>query len=79
MADRREGLLAEIEAGVHDDKVSLASLLQKCISLGRRSGSEELREWARQELHGYDVKNPTRTGSADRLPNFSLSSFTRCS
>jgi hypothetical protein len=56
MTDRRDGLLAEIVAGVHDDTVSLASLLQKCVLLGRRTGSEKLREWARQELHGYDGK-----------------------
>ena len=57
MTNKREGLLGEIEAGVHDDTVSLASLLQKCVILGKRSGSDELREWARQELHGYDGTN----------------------
>jgi hypothetical protein len=47
------GLLAAIEAGVHDDSVILSSLLQKCILLGKRSGSAELRDWASRELNGY--------------------------
>jgi hypothetical protein len=33
---------------------STASLLQKCILLGGQVGSERLRDWARQELKGYD-------------------------
>jgi hypothetical protein len=53
MSHKRESLLAQIEAGVLDDSVSVASLLQKCIVLGGRSGSEKMRDWARQELNGY--------------------------
>jgi len=36
MAQKRGGLLAQIEAGVLDDTVPLSSLLQKCIVLGGR-------------------------------------------
>ncbi|MFI5896600.1 hypothetical protein ACIA5D_41525 [Actinoplanes sp. NPDC051513] len=54
MSRKRESLLAQIEAGVVDDNVSLASLMQKCIILGGQAGSEKMRDWARQELSGYD-------------------------
>jgi len=47
-----KGLLAQIEAGVLDDE-PLPSLLQKCIVLGGRAGSEKMRDWARRELNGY--------------------------
>jgi hypothetical protein len=53
VAHKREGLLAQIEAGVLDDRVSLSSLLQKCIVLGGQAGSEKMRDWARGELNGY--------------------------
>ena len=53
MAHKREGLLAQIEAGVLDDGVPLSSLLQKCIVLGGQAGSEKMRDWARRELNGY--------------------------
>jgi hypothetical protein len=53
MAPKRAGLLAQIEAGVLDDTVPLSSLLQKCIVLGGKAGSDKLRAWARQELNGY--------------------------
>ncbi|MBF9134762.1 hypothetical protein I0C86_38415 [Plantactinospora sp. S1510] len=55
MAHKRESLLAQIEAGVLDDSVPVASLLQKCIVLGGKAGSEKMRDWARQELNGYKV------------------------
>lgn len=35
------------------DNTPLADLLRKCLLLGGRSGSQELREWARHELRGY--------------------------
>jgi hypothetical protein len=47
-------LLAELQAGLRDDNSSTTSLLQKCILLGGQVGSERLRDWARQELKGYD-------------------------
>jgi hypothetical protein len=53
MAHKRAGLLAQIEAEVADDRMPLSSLLQKCIVLGGRAGSEKMRDWARQELNGY--------------------------
>jgi len=53
MSHKRGGLLAQIEAGVLDDTVLLSSLLQRCIVLGGQAGSEKMRDWARQELHGY--------------------------
>lgn len=62
MRNRRDGLLAQIEAGVLDDSVSLASLLQKCIVLGGQAGSEKMRDWARSELNGY--------GGPDTLPGY---------
>lgn len=48
------GLLAELQAGLRDNNSSTTSLLQKCILLGGKVGSERLRDWARQELKGYD-------------------------
>jgi hypothetical protein len=53
MPHRREGILAQIEAGVLDDSMPMSSLLQKCIMLGGQAGSEKMRDWARQELNGY--------------------------
>jgi len=62
MAQKRSGLLAQIEADVVDDKVTLSSLLQKCIVLGGRAGSEKMRAWAREELNGY--------ARADSVPDY---------
>lgn len=53
MAHNRGGLLAQIERDVADHTVPLSSLLQTCIVLGGQAGSEKMRDWARQELHGY--------------------------
>jgi hypothetical protein len=61
MSHRREGLLAQIEAGVLDDSVPVSSLLQKCIVLGGKPGSEKMRAWVRQELNGY---------GADPIPDY---------
>jgi hypothetical protein len=54
-------LLAEIERDVLDGK-PLADLLRKCIMLGGRSGSQALRDWASQELRGYNGE--------DNLPKY---------
>ena len=62
MARRRGGLLAQIEADLIDNRGSLSSLLQRCVVLGRRAGSEELRDWARWELNGY--------AGADTVPDY---------
>ena len=52
MVNRRGGLLAQIAADLIDDR-PLSSLMQKCIVLGGRAGSEKMRDWARWELKGY--------------------------
>lgn len=65
MSGRRDGLLADIEAGTLDG-TPLSTLLQKCIILGGHAGSEMLRDWARAELHGYvglEVPDYRKTGA----------------
>jgi hypothetical protein len=61
-SERGTGLLGQIEAGVVDHTVPLSSLLQSCIVLGGQAGSEKMRDWARQELHGY--------GGSDNVPGY---------
>ena len=52
-----EPLLDQIERDALDEGASLAGALRKCIALGGRTGSEELRDWATVELQGYkDLK-----------------------
>lgn len=46
-------LLDEIHDGALDSRIHLPDLLRKCIALGGETGSERLRDWARQELVGY--------------------------
>lgn len=53
MARNRSGLLAQIANDVADRSVPLSSLLQNCILLGGQAGSERMRAWASQEMHGY--------------------------
>jgi hypothetical protein len=62
MAHHRGGLLAQISEDVADHAVPLSSLLQKCIVLGGQAGSQNMRDWARQELHGY--------AGADTVPDY---------
>jgi len=50
---RDRSLLAEIERGALDDRVSLVATLRRCIALGHQTHSAEVREWATRELHGY--------------------------
>jgi hypothetical protein len=54
MVRRDETLLGEIQRDLLDGK-PLADLLRKCIMLGGRSGSVELRDWASHELRGYST------------------------
>jgi hypothetical protein len=61
-AGKRDGLLAQIEAGVVDPRVPLSVLLPKCILLGGQAGSEKMRDWARRELNGY--------GGPDDVPDY---------
>ena len=53
MPRRDESLLAEIERGALDDRVSLAATLRQCIALGAQTRNADLRDWASQELDGY--------------------------
>ncbi|MFD5825512.1 hypothetical protein [Lentzea sp. NPDC060358] len=53
MARTHEGLLTRLQNDLADQSVSTAHLLQTCILLGGQSKSQKLRDWARQELHGY--------------------------
>lgn len=66
MSGDREGLLYEIQRDLLDGK-PLADLLRKCIVLGGRANSAELRDWASKELKGYDLDDevpPYRTVGA---------------
>jgi AbiTii len=63
MARRDSDLLAEIERDVLDESRSVASALRKCLTLGGRANSAELREWAARELRGYH-------GSEESLPDY---------
>ena len=56
-------LLARIEQDLIDGSVTTTAILNKCILLAARSGSQELRDWARRELHGY-------SGESDELPAY---------
>jgi AbiTii-like protein len=47
-------LLEDLERDALDSGGSLADALRKCISLGGRAGSAELRDWASRELQGYE-------------------------
>ncbi|SDG69729.1 hypothetical protein SAMN05216553_110295 [Lentzea fradiae] len=68
MPAERVSLLNELEADLRVEDRSLTILLQKCLLLGGRSGSDRLRVWARQELNGYfgdgiEVPEHRRVGS----------------
>jgi len=55
MAKKRT-LLEQIEQDVLTSQ-PLADTLRKCVVLGGKAGSVELREWATRELRGYDAKD----------------------
>jgi AbiTii len=63
MAKQHSDLLAEIERDVLDESKPVTYALRKCLSLGGRAGSADLREWAARELRGY-------LGSEDALPDY---------
>jgi hypothetical protein len=46
-------LIEQIEEDALDSSKSVADALRKCIALGGRAGSKELRAWASKELQGY--------------------------
>lgn len=55
------GLLAEVERDVLSG-ASVADVLRKCIVIGGRTSSAELRDWATAELRGY--------GNVDAAPSY---------
>lgn len=62
---RRDSLLDEIERDLLDGKPT-SDLLRKCVVLGGRAGSTELRDWASQELKGYPDHDQ------DELPHYRI-------
>lgn len=59
MRARDRNLMSEIERDVLDGNTSLADALRKCVVLGGKAGSAELREWASRELRGYQSAEET--------------------
>lgn len=57
MAWSAGGLLSQIEDDALVSATPLADTLRKCVALGGRAGSAELREWARRGLDGYGPEN----------------------
>lgn len=51
-------ILKSLREHVLDESEPLAGLLRKCLALGALTGSEELREWANNELKGYSDDAP---------------------
>jgi hypothetical protein len=64
MSTRGRGLLSEIERDAMSEDRPLASTLRKCVILGGRAGSTELRQWATRELRGYELD--------DELPKYRI-------
>lgn len=62
MPGKSVDLLAQIEEGALEAGVPLADTLRKCVALGGRAGSAQLRDWARLELDGY--------ASGQELPDY---------
>lgn len=63
MAMRADTLIDQIEQEALDATASLADALRKCMILGGKAGSEQLRDWATRELEGY-------FGDGDKLPKY---------
>jgi hypothetical protein len=57
MQERDRSLLARIEQDLVDGDVTTTALLNKCILLAARTGSDELRVWAMKELSGYSTED----------------------
>ncbi|OZE37273.1 MULTISPECIES: hypothetical protein [unclassified Rhodococcus (in: high G+C Gram-positive bacteria)] len=57
-----DAALRALRDRVLDEDASVAGLLRTCVMLGASTGSDELRAWARAELHGY--------GDEDSLPGY---------
>src|SRR6266487_3176207 len=56
MQGQGTGLLSQIEQDVLDDGKPLGTALRKCMLMGSRTGSSQLREWATLELKGYPIR-----------------------
>jgi hypothetical protein len=52
---QRIGFLGQIEEDVLDEEKPIGAALRRCMLLGSRTGSSQLREWATLELKGYPV------------------------
>lgn len=59
-----ETLLRSLREVLLDESQPLPGLLRKCLLLGAETGSDSLREWARNELNGY--------GETDRVPDYRI-------
>lgn len=47
-------LVEQIQSDALDGGARIADALRKCVALGGRAGSAELRDWATRELRGYE-------------------------
>lgn len=56
-----ETLLRSLRERLLDESEPLAGLLRKCLMLGAETGSSALRDWARNELNGYQDGVPVPT------------------
>jgi hypothetical protein len=66
-------LLDEIIEGAVDDKISLPSLLRKCLLLAHHLKNAKLRAWAEYELNGYT--DEASLPSYRRVPIRALGNF----
>jgi hypothetical protein len=57
-------MLDDIVDGAVDDKVSLATLLRKCLVLADKLKNNKLKRWVLSELNGYE--------SQDALPEYRI-------
>ncbi len=55
MQNQSTGLLSQVEQDVLDDGKPIGAALRRCMLLGSRTGSSQLREWATLELKGYPL------------------------
>lgn len=69
-----DSLLGSLRHHMLDESEPLAGLLRKCLMLGAETGSDSLRQWARNELNGYGTDDPLP--SYRKLPTPPLSADT---
>ncbi|WP_076106728.1 AbiTii domain-containing protein [Mycobacterium colombiense] len=63
-------ILKSLREQVLDESESLVGLLRKCLALGALTGSDELREWANNELKGYPDDAPLPSYRSITAPLF---------